>query len=97
MLEVDIHLFHAIYEILHGVTAVGSLFGGFSSNVCAAKVSKTTLFIRRFNVLINMLTLLNLAATYYIDLYLVLQPVVKRVSYYVFSWVVLLLSLFKCM
>ena len=42
----DMRSFRVIYEILHGVIAVESLFGDFSSNVCAAKVSKSSLSLR---------------------------------------------------
>lgn len=44
MLEGDIHFYPVIYEILPGVIVVVNLFGDYSSNVYAAKVSETGLF-----------------------------------------------------
>lgn len=55
MLEGDIHFYPVIYEILPGVIVVANLFGDYSSNVYAAKVSETGLFFCNFGRLINRL------------------------------------------
>lgn len=55
MLEGDIHFYPVIYEILLGVIVVVNLFGDYSSNVYAAKVSETGLFFCNFGRLINRL------------------------------------------
>ena len=55
MLEGDIHFYPVIYEILPGVIVVVNLFGDYSSNVYAAKVSETGLFFCNFGRLINRL------------------------------------------
>lgn len=54
-LEGDIHFYPVIYEILPGVIVVVNLFGDYSSNVYAAKVSETGLFFCNFGRLINRL------------------------------------------
>jgi len=41
MSEEDMRLCLVIYEIQLGAIVVESLFGGFSSNVCAAKTAST--------------------------------------------------------